>query len=134
MNGGGMGGGQRPPSGPRGNGNFSGPEQNAFEQQKYEQQARRSSNAPSGPRGNQGQGPQSWEGMYDDVPQPEGGSGSRGGSVARHNTLKPGKGGPPSQPSNAPANAPTGPKNPGKPGGGGFRGGRGHGRYHPYGR
>ena len=132
-NGGGQ---QRPPSGPQGNnrqgsqGSFSANEQIAFEQQKYEQQARRT-NVPHGPRGYQ-QGPQSWEGMYDDVPQPEGAQGGRGGP-ARNNTPtgKPPKG--PAQPSNAPANAPTGPKIATKPGGG-FRGGRGHGRFHPYGR
>ena len=128
-------GGQRPPSGPMGNQRgLSAQEQIAFEQQKYEHQARRVS-APQGPRGHQqGQGPQSWEGMYDDVPQPEGSQGGRGGP-ARNNTPKPSKApAAPAQPSNAPANAPTGPKNPGNKPGVNFRGGRGHGRYHPYGR
>ncbi|KAH0833559.1 heterogeneous nuclear ribonucleoprotein HRP1 [Fonsecaea pedrosoi] len=128
--------------GPRGS--FSAQEQLAFEQQKYEQQqqVRRPGGFPQGPRGgggfqnqghNHGGGPQSWEGMYDDVPQPEGNTGGRGsaGPVRQH-TPKPPKGpGGPSQPSAAPANAPTGPKNAGKPGAN-FRGGRG--RYHPYGR
>lgn len=115
-------------------GSFSAQEQMAFEQQKYEhqQQTRRQGSFPSGPRGGgfQNQNPQSWEGMYDDVPQPDGGHGSAG--PVRNNTPKPPKG--PAaitQASAAPANAPTGPKNPGKPTGG-FRGGRG--RYHPYGR
>ncbi|KEF51553.1 uncharacterized protein A1O9_12470 [Exophiala aquamarina CBS 119918] len=115
-------------------GSFSAQEQMAFEQQKYEhqQQTRRPGSFPGGPRGGgfQNQNPQSWEGMYDDVPQPEGGPGSAG--PVRNNTPKPPKG--PAaitQASAAPANAPTGPKNPGKPTGG-FRGGRG--RYHPYGR
>lgn len=113
-------------------GSFSAQEQMAFEQQKYEhqQQTRRQGSFPSGPRGggfqNQNQNPQSWEGMYDDVPQPDGG---HAGPV-RNNTPKPPKG-PAAQANAAPANAPTGPKNPGKPTGG-FRGGRG--RFHPYGR
>lgn len=125
---------------------FSAQEQQAFEQQKYEQQvARRSGSHHSGSgsaRGgfnqqaqNQG-GPQSWEGMYDGEPQPDGGSQNGRGNVGavRNNTPqgnRPPKG-PTPQPSNAPANAPTGPKNAGKPGAN-FRGGRG-GRYHPYGR
>lgn len=113
--------------------NISAQEQMAFEQQKYEhqQQTRRQGSFPSGPRsgGFQNQNPQSWEGMYDDVPQPDGG---HAGPV-RNNTPKPPKGpAAANQPSAAPANAPTGPKNPGKPTGGGFRGGRG--RFHPYGR
>lgn len=134
----GMGAAQRPPAGPMGNQRgLSASEQIAFEQQKYEQQARRT-NAPHGPRGfqqGQAQAPQSWDGMYDDVPQPEGAQGGRGGP-ARNSTPtgKPPKGPGPAQPSNAPANAPTGPKNPGLKPGGNFRGGRGHGRYHPYGR
>lgn len=147
MNNMGMGGGNRPPSGPANMGGgqraFSAQEQLAFEQQKYEQQhVRRQGGYPQGPRGggfqgqhnqNQGGGPQSWEGMYDDVPQPEGNNGGRGSAgPVRNITPKPTKGpaGAPTAPS-APANAPTGPKNPGKPTGN-FRGGRG--RYHPYGR
>ncbi|ETI20432.1 hypothetical protein G647_08467 [Cladophialophora carrionii CBS 160.54] len=146
MNGMNMGGG-RPPMGPASMGGgqrqLSAQEQLAFEQQKYEQQhVRRQGGFPHGPRGGgfQGQhgqqqhggGPQSWEGMYDDVPQPEGNAGGRGSAgPVRHNTPKPPKGpGGPAAPS-APANAPTGPKNPGNKPGGGFRG---RGRYHPYGR
>ncbi len=93
-------------------------------------------------------GPTSWEGMYDDVPQPNaGGRASAGGGVVRNLTPMNGKPGgiapkgPGSaagvanspQPSAAPANAPTGPKNAGKPGAN-FRGGRGGSRFHPYGR
>ena len=131
-------GGQRQPSGsgPGGAANrgFSASEQLAFEQQKYEQQARRIG-APAGPKGHQG-GPASWEGMYDDVPQPDG---NQGGGPRRNTTPLNGKQPkgptPTPQPSNAPANAPTGPKNPGKQGAN-FRGGHGGrgGRYHPYGR
>ncbi|KIW14038.1 hypothetical protein PV08_06819 [Exophiala spinifera] len=136
-----MGGGNRPPMGPSSmgaggqRGSFSAQEQLAFEQQKYEHQSNRRGGGgyPQGPRNQnfQGGGPQSWEGMYDDVPQPDAGRNSAG--PVRGHTPKPPKGpagGGVGQPS-APANAPTGPKNPGKPGGG-FRGGRG--RYHPYGR
>ena len=135
-------GGQRPSSGGQGgqqggsqgsNGRgFSAQEQNMSEQQKYEQQARKAG-TPSGPKG-QGGGPQSWEGMYDDVPQPDG---QQGGPRRNGTPLggKPPKGPTPTpQPSNAPVGAPTGPKNAGKPGAN-FRGGRGGGgRYHPYGR
>ncbi|RMZ83032.1 hypothetical protein DV738_g1376, partial [Chaetothyriales sp. CBS 135597] len=144
-----MGGGPRPPAGPSAMSNrgFSAQEQNAFEQQKYEYQSRRGG-APSGPKGHHqgggGGGPQSWEGMYDDVPQPDGNNPGSVGSLStggprRNNTPlngKPPKGPTPTpQPSNAPANAPTGPKNAGKPGAN-FRGGGhgGRGRYHPYGR
>lgn len=135
-------GGNRPPMGPAAMGGggrppFSPQDQLAFEQQKYEQQqARRQGSFPQGPRGqgfqNQG-GPQSWEGMYDDVPQPDGGRGSAG--PVRQHTPKPPKGpsGGTPQASAAPANAPTGPKNAGRPGAN-FRGGRGGGRFHPYGR
>ncbi|KAK5043294.1 hypothetical protein LTR13_001065 [Exophiala sideris] len=137
-----MGGGNRPPMGPAAMGGggtrsgFSPQDQLAFEQQKYEQQARRQGNFPQGPRGQQGfqaqGGPQSWEGMYDDVPQPDGGRGSAG--PVRQHTPKPPKGpsGGTPQPSAAPANAPTGPKNAGR-GGMNFRG-RGGPRFHPYGR
>lgn len=143
MNGMNMGGGNRPPMGPAnmgggGRGGFSPQEQMAFEQQKYEQQqGRRPGNFPQGPRGAgfQGAGPQSWEGMYDDVPQPDGNaSGRNSAGPVRHNTPKPPKGpSAPAQASAAPANAPTGPKNAGRPGAN-FRGGRGGNRFHPYGR
>ena len=151
MNGMNMGGGNRPPTGPAGPAStlgvqqaFSPQEQLAFEQRKYEQQQhQRQGSFPAGPRrgGFQGQGqvhgggPQSWEGMYDDVPQPEGGGGGGRGSAGpvRNNTPKPPKGpGGTAQASAAPVNAPTGPKNPGKPPMN-FRGG-GRGRFHPYGR
>lgn len=57
--------------------------------------------------------PTSWEGMYDDVPQPGGGDG----------------------PSKAPVGAPTGPKRMNQPGANYRGGGRGsHRGYHPYGR
>lgn len=122
---------------------FTAQEQQAFEQQKYEQQLqRRQHGGHHGHRGsfnqNQNQGgPQSWEGMYDGEPQPDGGSQNGRGSAGavRNNTPqgnRPPKGPTPQPQSNAPANAPTGPKNAGKPGAN-FRGGRG-GRYHPYGR
>lgn len=145
---GGMGGmnmgGNRTPMGPAGGGaaragSFSAQEQMAFEQTKYEQQNRRQGSFPQGPRGQGFQNqnsPQSWEGMYDDVPQPEGSLSGRGSAgPVRNMTPKPPKGpSGPAQPSAAPANAPTGPKNAGRPGanfrGGGSRGGR----YHPYGR
>ena len=56
----------------RGTPGFSAQEQQAFEQRKYEeQQARRSQDMNYG-------GPTSWEGMYDDVPAPDGGQGGGG--------------------------------------------------------
>ncbi|ODA80377.1 hypothetical protein RJ55_03335 [Drechmeria coniospora] len=70
--------------------------------------------------------PTSWEGMYDDVPQPNAGGGGarRGGGQGT------------SDPQNAPpANAPTGPKNAGRPGANYRGGGRGGNRgFHPYSR
>ncbi|KAK7552318.1 RNA-binding protein [Phyllosticta paracitricarpa] len=128
---------------------FNAQEQLAFEQQKYEQQqqARRMQYGQQGY--NQG-GPTSWEGMYDDVPQPnmpptgpQGAAGARGNFGGRGG-FGPYRGGmgrgggsqsptTPVQPSNAPANAPTGPKNAGKPGANYRGGGRGgHRGYHPY--
>lgn len=79
--------------------------------------------------------PTSWEGMYDDVPQPNfnqgGGRGgfnnrNRGGGVGQN----------PGDPQAAPPiNAPTGPKNAGRPGANYRGGGRGGNRgFHPYGR
>ncbi|RGP70535.1 heterogeneous nuclear ribonucleo hrp1 [Fusarium longipes] len=77
--------------------------------------------------GGGGGAPTSWEGMYDDVPQPNQGPGgfNRAGSVGGS-----------SDPQHAPpANAPTGPKNAGKPGANYRGGGRGGNRgYHPYSR
>ncbi|KAM0331802.1 hypothetical protein ACHAPQ_005984 [Fusarium lateritium] len=77
--------------------------------------------------GGSGGAPTSWEGMYDDVPQPNPGSGgfNRAGSATGS-----------SDPQHAPpANAPTGPKNAGKPGANYRGGGRGGSRgFHPYSR
>ncbi|KAK4191433.1 hypothetical protein QBC35DRAFT_13049 [Podospora australis] len=152
--------------GGRGPGGFNSFEQQQFEQQKYEQQQGRrggSRGAPDMqqvqqqqpqqqqmPFNNQGYGgmggPTSWEGMYDDVPQPimstagggYGGGGGRGGfhkNRALHqqqHSMSPG----PIDPNNAPpANAPTGPKNAGRPGANYRGGGRGGNRgFHPYAR
>ena len=133
---------------------FTAQEQLAFEQQKYERQhAQRITQGGYG--GGGPGGPTTWEGMYDDVPQPNfpnqsgrgnmgGGGGGYGGRQAspyqggggrgnrgQNNTPQPAGGNP-----SAPANAPTGPKNAGKPGanyrGGGMRGG--HRGFHPYAR
>jgi RNA-binding protein Musashi len=123
-------------------------EQQMFEQQKYEQQqhrraARESQHYNQGPYGmgaaaaTGGGAPTSWEGMYDDVPQPnvnQGGGGrggfnrNRGGMQAQQQQ--------PMDPAKAPpANAPTGPKNAGKPGANYRGGGRGGNRgFHPYSR
>ncbi|KAI5860309.1 hypothetical protein GGS23DRAFT_244879 [Durotheca rogersii] len=80
--------------------------------------------------------PTSWEGMYDDVPQPNfNQGGGRGGFHRNRGGNQPSPG--PVDPTHAPpANAPTGPKNAGKPGAnyrGGGRGGSNRG-FHPYGR
>lgn len=133
--------------------NRSGPgynayEQLAFEQQKYEQQqARRVMESQNFPGPQQG-GPTSWEGMYDDVPQPhipgasQGGMGPGGGSSVGGG-MSPSQGAsvppnklPTPQPQSAPpANAPTGPRNAGKPGANYRGGGRGaHRGFHPYAR
>ena len=124
------------PTGPSGNGGrhgtpgYNAQEQLAFEQQKYEQQARR---AQGGQTFNQGS-PTSWEGMYDDVPQPsaggQAGGGRGGGGFSRGGHRAP----PGPKNTSAPANAPTGPRNAGVPGAN-YRGGRGGGHranYHPY--
>ncbi|KAI1773437.1 hypothetical protein F4818DRAFT_422567 [Hypoxylon cercidicola] len=79
--------------------------------------------------------PTSWEGMYDDVPQPNFNQGGRGGFHRNRggHSASPG----PVDPNHAPpANAPTGPKNAGKPGANYRGGGRGGGNwgFHPYGR
>lgn len=126
---------------------YNAQEQMMFEQQKYEQQqAQRMGMGGGG-------GPTSWEGMYEDVPQPGGGGGmgnhpggggfgrgrggfgggaAGGGGGGMNNNNNRGSQGPQAAP---PANAPTGPKNAGKPGanyrGGGHRGG-GHRGFHPY--
>ncbi|OJJ30717.1 hypothetical protein ASPWEDRAFT_121495 [Aspergillus wentii DTO 134E9] len=127
-------------AGGQGSGNFTGPrggpgynahEQIAFEQQKYEQQQVRRvmENRAFSPY--QQGGPTSWEGMYDEVPQPNIPTGPQGmgraGSIGRGTTPQP--------QSAAPANAPTGPKNAGKPGANYRGGGRGgHRGFHPYSR
>ncbi|GLB09136.1 hypothetical protein AtubIFM57258_005047 [Aspergillus tubingensis] len=138
--GGGSGSGGGTPGSANGNGNFTGPrggpgynaqEQIAFEQQKYEQQQVRRAMENRAFSPYQQGGPTSWEGMYDEVPQPNIPTGpqamNRAGSMGR---------GPTPQPqSAAPANAPTGPKNAGKPGANYRGGGRGgHRGFHPYAR
>ncbi|KAL2841201.1 hypothetical protein BJX68DRAFT_245820 [Aspergillus pseudodeflectus] len=108
-------------------------EQIAFEQQKYEQQQARRAMENRGFSPYQQGGPTSWEGMYDEVPQPNIPTGpqamNRSGSVGRDAGQTP-------QPQGAaPANAPTGPKNAGKPGANYRGGGRGgHRGFHPYAR
>ncbi|KAG6358872.1 hypothetical protein INS49_012391 [Diaporthe citri] len=157
------------PTGPGGNQNrpgYNAYEQQMFEQQKYDQRGgRQGSNSNINQQQGYGMGgggaPTSWEGMYDDVPQPNvpnqmgggsmspvsmgggshgggGGGGGRGGGGFR------GRGGfhhqnhqQPADPTKAPpANAPTGPKNAGRPGANYRGGGRGGGArgFHPYGR
>ncbi|KAF5651515.1 heterogeneous nuclear ribonucleoprotein HRP1 [Fusarium sp. NRRL 52700] len=79
--------------------------------------------------GGGGGAPTSWEGMYDDVPQPSSNQGSGGFNRAGSASAN-------SDPQHAPpANAPTGPKNAGKPGANYRGGGRGGNRgFHPYSR
>ncbi|KAF5267635.1 hypothetical protein IWW34DRAFT_724630 [Fusarium oxysporum f. sp. albedinis] len=79
--------------------------------------------------GGGGGAPTSWEGMYDDVPQPNSNQGSGGFNRAGSASAN-------SDPQHAPpANAPTGPKNAGKPGANYRGGGRGGNRgFHPYSR
>ncbi|KAF4216007.1 hypothetical protein CNMCM8980_005823 [Aspergillus fumigatiaffinis] len=119
--------------GARGGPGYNAQEQLAFEQQKYEQQQqqRRVMESRAFSPYQQG-GPTSWEGMYDEVPQPNIPTGPQGmnraGSIGRGTTPQP-------TPSAAPANAPTGPKNAGKPGANYRGGGRGgHRGFHPYSR
>ncbi|KAH8158158.1 hypothetical protein CIB48_g10091 [Xylaria polymorpha] len=78
--------------------------------------------------------PTSWEGMYDDVPQPNYSQGGRGGFGRGRGGYQQNQAA--SDPNHAPpANAPTGPKNAGKPGANYRGGGRGSSRgFHPYGR
>ncbi|KAI9724935.1 MAG: hypothetical protein M1812_000211 [Candelaria pacifica] len=151
INGGNMGGGGF--GGARATPGYNAQEQLMFEQQKYEQQqARRAARDQQQFQQYSQGGPTSWEGMYDDVPQPnmggtQGGTGrglqqggaspfqganggNRGGQQNR------GSQGPtPAPQSTPPANAPTGPKNAGKPGanyrGGGRTANKG---FHPYAR
>ncbi|KAL8973474.1 MAG: hypothetical protein Q9197_002278 [Variospora fuerteventurae] len=123
---------------------YNAQDQLAFEQQKYEQQqARRAAQEVQQMQYHHG-GPTSWEGMYDDVPQPNmnqhgggmgrGGRGGRGGGFGGHQQQQ--QQPTPGPQSAPPANAPTGPKNAGKPGanyrGGGHRGA--HRGFHPYSR
>ena len=121
---------------------YSPQEQMAFEQQKYERKEHRMQQ-PSYPQQNFNQGgPQTWDGMYDDVPQPNmppqgpsrgGQSFGRGGfgRGGRQQNNSPSL----QQPSNAPMNYPTGPKNAGRPGSNYRGGGRGAQRgFHPYSR
>ena len=127
------GGGNFPQPGRRSTPGYNAQDQLAFEQQKYEQQqARRAAQEAQQMQGYQQGGPTSWEGMYDEVPQPnmgpQGGAG-RGGGRGGGSQRTPG---PQSAP---PANAPTGPKNAGKPGANYRGGGRGgHRGFHPYAR
>ncbi|KAK4251760.1 hypothetical protein C7999DRAFT_27838 [Corynascus novoguineensis] len=140
------------------------PGYNSFEQQQFEQQP--GPGQGQGRRGGRGGGggdmhhqqaynqggymggpggPTSWEGMYDDVPQPimaQGGGNFGGPGGGRGGFHKGGRGGHqqipqgPVDPANAPpANAPTGPKNAGRPGANYRGGGRGGNRgFHPYAR
>ncbi|CZR60464.1 related to heterogeneous nuclear ribonucleoprotein D0 [Phialocephala subalpina] len=136
---GGNGGGSNP-GGRMGTPGYNAYEQQMFEQQKYEQQQARRSQRDQSQYGGGGYGmgggggPTSWEGMYDDVPQPavpaSNGGGSRGGRGGSRGSQ------PPQTPASAPpANAPTGPKNAGKPGANYRGGGRGGNRgFHPYAR
>ncbi|KAK3051353.1 hypothetical protein LTR09_007376 [Extremus antarcticus] len=114
---------------------FTAQEQLMFEQQKYERQTQARMQQGSFNGGN------TWEGMYDDVPAPDGmqgnvrggfnGRGGRGGGRGGFGGTTP-QPGPAAQ---APANAPTGPKNAGQPGANYRGGGRGGRRgFHPYAR
>ncbi|SPO06627.1 related to heterogeneous nuclear ribonucleoprotein HRP1 [Cephalotrichum gorgonifer] len=136
---GGMGGGDMSPQGAGGMGQGQGgydQQQQMYDQQPAQQQQQRRGRDNNNQYGQgqghgQGQGqahgygggPTSWEGMYDDVPQPNVPQGpGRGGFKQR--------GG-----SSAPANAPTGPRNAGRPGANYRGGGRGANRgFHPYSR
>lgn len=122
--------------GRRGTPGYNAQDQLAFEQQKYEQQQARRAAQEAQQMQSYGVGPTSWEGMYDDVPQPNmGGGGSRGGGGGGRGGNR-GSQGPSQGPQAAPpANAPTGPKNAGKPGANYRGGGRGgHRGFHPYAR
>ena len=119
-----------PAGGRRGTPGYNAQDQLAFEQQKYEQQQARRAAQEAQQMQSYGGGPTSWEGMYDDVPQPNmGGGGGRGGGGGGRGGNR-GSQGPQAAP---PANAPTGPKNAGKPGANYRGGGRGgHRGFHPY--
>ncbi len=125
-------------------GGFEQPQFDQQQQQKYDQQNRQG----GGYAGNQaGYNPTSWEGMYDDVPQPMmnqggggggGAGGGRGGFRNRGAQFQNQNQNQVQRDPNAapPANAPTGPKYAGKPGANYRGGGRGGGNrgFHPYGR
>ncbi|KIW03072.1 uncharacterized protein PV09_05718 [Verruconis gallopava] len=142
---------QQAAPGNQGGQGFNSQEQMDFERQKYEKQqmARMQQSQYQSQQG--GYGPTSWEGMYDDVPQPNmiptgpsgsnhagragfgGGRGRRGGQKHDVGAGHPGGNPPPNAPT-APANAPTGPRNAGRPGAnyrGGGRGGHMRG-FRPY--
>lgn len=137
------------PGGNIGTPGYNAYEQQMFEQQKYEQQSMRRAQRDQsgyggggngGGGGGYGGGPTSWEGMYDDVPQPDvpsgGGRGGRGGYGGGRGGSNRGSAPPQNGPvSTPPANAPTGPKNAGRPGANYRGGGRGGNRgFHPYAR
>ncbi|ATZ53459.1 Bchrp1 [Botrytis cinerea B05.10] len=146
------------PGGRMGTPGYNAYEQGIFEQQKYEQQQMRRAQREQSQYGGGGSGggygmggggggPTSWEGMYDDVPQPGSGGGGGGGSGSGRGGFGGGRGrggggggsdrgsAPPATAPNAPAGAPTGPKNAGKPGANYRGGGRGGNRgFHPYAR
>jgi RNA-binding protein Musashi len=142
---GGAGGGSNP-GGRIGTPGYNAYEQQMFEQQKYEQQQQRRAVREQSGYAQQGYGmgaggPTSWEGMYDDVPQPPvqnagrgggaGAGGAGGGGAFQGRGSQPPSGTAPAPP----AGAPTGPKNAGKPGANYRGGGRGGARgYHPYAR
>lgn len=139
MGGGGMGmgmGGPSNPGGVSGSPGYNAYEQQMFEQQKYEQQSKQRQQQfhQGGNFGGPG-APTSWEGMYDDVPQPNISGAGRGGFNNHRGGSQRGSVPPVSAPA-APAGAPTGPKNAGKPGANYRGGGRGGGRggFHPYSR
>ncbi|MCJ1413809.1 hypothetical protein MMC32_000134 [Xylographa parallela] len=139
----------------RGTPGYNAQEQLMFEQQKYEQQQARRA-AQEAQQMQYGNGPTSWEGMYDDVPQPNLGGGQGGlgrgmqqggfnrqmsqgsnGSGNKGPQLQNrGSQGPQAPKEAPPANAPTGPKNAGVPGANYRGGGRGahRGGFHPYAR
>ncbi|MCJ1439102.1 hypothetical protein MMC27_008493 [Xylographa pallens] len=139
----------------RGTPGYNAQEQLMFEQQKYEQQQARRA-AQEAQQMQYGNGPTSWEGMYDDVPQPnlgggQGGMGrgmqqggfnrqmSQGSNGSGHKGPQQqnrGSQGPQAPKEAPPANAPTGPKNAGVPGANYRGGGRGahRGGFHPYAR
>lgn len=99
------------------------------QQQPQQQQQRRGRDNQHGQGYGMGGAPTSWEGMYDDVPQPNvPAGGGRGGGFHKRGGHH--------DPANAPpANAPTGPRNAGRPGANYRGGGRGGNRgFHPYAR